>query len=180
MGKTEAPQNLIVGYLNKAHGTKGELFIWPLTDHPESTFAPGVDLSLGDANGDLPNEALTLRIESSRAYRRGFLVRFEGVHDRSGVDDLLGRYLMRAMDQIEELAEGETFYHDLLGMEVVTVEGERVGEVIEIYELRPADLLEIRGPEKTFMIPYISEMIQSVSVADNRMVLDPPPGLLEV
>jgi len=180
MGKTEAPQNLIVGHLNKAHGTKGELFIWPLTDHPESTFAPGVDLYLGDTNGDLPNEAPTLRIESSRAYRRGFLVRFEGVHDRSGVDDLLDRYLMRAMDQIEELAEGETFYHDLLGMEVVTVEGERVGEVIEIYELRPADILEIRGPEKSFMIPYISEMIQSVSVADNRMVLDPPPGLLEV
>ena len=70
--------------------------------------------------------------------------------------------------------------NDLLGMEVVTVEGEQVGEVIEIYELRPADLLEIRGPEKTFMIPYISAMIQSVSVEDNRIVLDPPPGLLEV
>ena len=50
--------------------------------------------------------------------------------------------------------------------------GTRMGEVIEIYELRPADLLEIRGPEKTFMIPYISAMIQSVSVEDNRIVLD--------
>ena len=50
----------------------------------------------------------------------------------------------------------------------------------EIYELRPADLLEIRGPEKNFMIPYVAEMIQSVSVAENRIVLDPPPGLLEV
>jgi len=180
MGNTEAPQHLVVGHLNKAHGTKGEIFIWPLTDHPESTFAPGVDLYLGDANGDLPTDPPTLRVESSRAYRRGFLVRFEGVHDRKGVDGLLDRYVMCAMEQIEELAEGETFYHDLLGMEVFTVEGEQVGEVIEVYELRPADLLEIRGPEKTFMIPYISEMIQSVSVADNRIVLDPPPGLLEV
>ena len=180
MGNTEAPQHLVVGHLNKAHGTKGEIFIWPLTDHPESTFAPGVDLYLGDANGDLPTDPPTLRIESSRAYRRGFLVRFEGVHDRKGVEGLLDRYVMRATEQIEELAEGETFYHDLLGMEVVTVEGEQVGEVIEVYELRPADFLEIRGPEKTFMIPYISEMIQSVSVADNRIVLDPPPGLLEV
>ena len=180
MGKTEAPKNLVVGHLNKAHGTKGEIFIWPLTDHPESTFALGVELYLGDANGDLPSDPPTLRIESSRAYRRGFLVRFEGVQDRGGMEGLLGRYVMRSMDQIEELEEGETFYHDLLGMEVVTVEGEQVGEVIEVYELRPADLLEIRGPEKTFMIPYISEMIQSVSVADNRIVLDPPPGLLEV
>ena len=180
MGKTETPKNLVVGHLNKAHGTKGEVFIWPLTDHPESMFAPGVDLYLSDANGDLPTDPPTLRIESSRAYRRGFLVRFEGVHDRTRMDGLLDRYVMRAMDQIEELAEGETFYHDLLGMDVVTVEGERVGEVIEVYELRPADLLEIRGPEKTFMIPFISEMIRSVSVADNRIVLDPPSGLLEV
>ncbi len=180
MGKTEAPQHLVVGHLNKAHGTKGEIFIWPLTDHPESTFASGVDLYLGDANGDLPADPQTLRIEASRAYRRGFLVRFEGVHDRHGVEGLLGQYVLLPMEQIEELAEGETFYHDLLGMEVVTVEGERLGEVIEIYELRPADLLEIRGPEKDFMIPYIAEMIQSVSVADNRIVLDPPPGLLEV
>ncbi len=180
MGKTEAPENLVVGHLNKAHGTKGEIFIWPLTDHPESTFAPGVDLYLGDANGDLSTDQPTLRIDVSRAYRRGFLVRFEGIHDRKGVEDLLGRYVLRAMDQIDALEEGETFYHDLLGMEVVTVEGERVGEVIEIYELKPADLLEIRGPEKDFMVPYIAEMIRSVSVADNRIVLDPPPGLLEI
>ena len=180
MGKTGAPKNLVVGHLNKAHGTKGEIFIWPLTDHPESTFAPGVDLYLGDANGDLPTHPLTLRIEESRAYRRGFLVRFEGVDYRGDMEGLLGCYLMRAMEEVEALEEGEIFYHDLLGMEVVTVEGERVGEVIELYELRPADLLEIRGPEKTFMIPYIAEMIRSVSVTDNRIVLDPPPGLLEV
>ena len=180
MGKTEAPQYLVVGHLNKAHGTKGEIFVWPLTDHPESTFAAGVVLYLGDTDGGLPTDPPTLTIEASRAYRRGFLVRFEGVNDRSGGDGLRGCYVMRGMEQIEELEEGETFYHDLLGMEVVTAEGELVGEVIEIYELKPADLLEIRGPEKDFMIPYISEMIQSVSVADNRIVLDPPPGLLEV
>ncbi len=180
MRKTEAPQHLVVGHLNKAHGTKGEIFIWPLTDHPESTFVPGVVLYLCDANGDLPTDPATLRIDASRAYRRGFLVRFEGVRDRRGLEGLLGRYVMRSMDQIEALEEGETFYHDLLGMEVVTVDGQRVGEVIEIYELKPADLLEIRGPERDFMIPFIAEMIQSVSVADNRIVLDPPPGLLEV
>ena len=180
MGKTEAPHHLVVGHLNKAHGTKGEIFIWPLTDHPESTFAPGVELYLCDANGDLPTDPPTLRIDASRAYRRGFLVRFEGVRDRPGLEGLLDRYVMRSMDEIEALEEGETFYHDLLGMEVVTVDGERVGEVIEIYELKPADLLEVRGPERDFMIPYVAEMIQSVSVAENRIVLDPPPGLLEV
>lgn len=180
MGKIEAPQFLVVGHLNKAHGTKGEIFIWPLTDHPESTFAPGVVLYLGDVNGDLPDDPPTLRIDASRAYRRGYLVRFEGVHDRHRMQGLLGRYVLRSMEQLEKPGEGETFYHELLGMEVVTVDGGRVGEVVEIYELKPADLLEIRGPERDFMIPFIGEIIHSVSVEDNRIIIDPPAGLLEV
>ena len=100
MGKTEAPQHLVVGHLNKAHGTKGEIFVWPLTDHPGSTFVPGVVLYLSDKNGDLPTDPPTLRIDASRAYRRGFLVHVEGVQDRPGLEGLLDRYVMRSMAQL--------------------------------------------------------------------------------
>ena len=180
MGKTDAPGHLVVGHLNKAHGTKGEVFIWPLTDHPESTFAPGVVLYLGDAEGAMSPGAPTRRIETSRAYRRGFLVRFEGVYDRSGAEALCDRYVLRALDDVDELEEGEVFYHDLLGMEVVTVDGDRIGEVTEVYEVRPSDLLEVTGPEKSILIPYISQMVHSVSVEENRIVLNPPEGLLDI
>ena len=180
MGRTDAPRHLVVGHLNKAHGTKGEVFIWPLTDHPESTFAPGVVLYLGDAEGVLSPDLPTRRIETSRAYRRGVLVRFEGVYDRTGSEALCDRYVLRALDDVGELEEGEVFYHDLLGMEVVTVDGDSIGEVTEVYELRTADLLEVRGPEKSILIPYISQVVQSVSVDENRIVLDPPDGLLDV
>ena len=180
MGKPDAPEHLVVGHLNKAHGTKGEVFIWPLTDHPESMFAPGVVLYLGDAQGVISPEMPTRRVETSRAYRRGYLVRFEGVYDRSGSEALCDRYVLREIDDVAELEAGEVFYHDLLGMEVVTLDGTNLGEVIEVYEVRPADLLEIRGPEKTILIPYIAQMVQSVSVEDNRILLDPPEGLLDV
>ena len=180
MGKTEAPRHLVVGHLNKAHGTKGEIFVWPLTDHPDSTFACGASLLLGDGEGALPPEPVVLVIAESRAYRRGFLLRFEGVHDRGGSTDLCGRYVLRAFDQVGRPEEGEVFYHDLLGMEVVTVDGRAVGEVVEVYELQPADLLEIRGPERSHMIPYLSTMIRSVDVEHNRIVLDPPDGLLDI
>ena len=180
MGKTEAPQHLVVGHINKAHGTKGEVFVWPLTDHPDSTFASGSSLLLGDEEGALPREPVALVIAESRAYRRGFLLRFEGVHDRGGSKDLCGRYVLRAFDQVGRPEEGEVFYHDLLGMEVVTVDGGEVGKVVEVYEIQPADLLEIRGPEKSYMVPYLSTMIRSVDVEHNQIVLDPPDGLLDI
>ena len=49
--------------------------------------------------------------------------------------------------------EGEYFYHQLLGMTVVTVEGEEIGEIVEVYEIRPADLLEVRGLPRPTSFP---------------------------
>ena len=97
MGRSE-PLYLVVGHLNKAHGTRGEIFAWPLTDHPESTFAPGVILYLGDETGDLPDPGIpSLKVEGVRPFRRGFLLRLEGIEDRTQAELLQGRYILRAV-----------------------------------------------------------------------------------
>ena len=51
MGR-EDPRFLVVGHISKSHGTKGELFVWPLTDHPGSVYAPVFVLTLADADAD--------------------------------------------------------------------------------------------------------------------------------
>ncbi len=175
------PSFLVVGHVNKAHGTKGELFVWPLTDHPESTFAPGVILFPGNDAGEAPDTSWpSLVLESVRPFRRGFLVRFEGIDDRDRAEALHGRYLFRPLSELEELEEGEIFYHQLLGMKVVTIHGEEIGQVVEVYELRPADLLEVRGPGGIRHIPFLRSMIREVDVTGGRLVIDPPEGLLDL
>jgi 16S rRNA processing protein RimM len=171
----------VVGHLNKAHGTKGELFVWPLTDHPESAFAPGVVLCLGDEAASAPDPSLPgLVIEAVRPFRRGFLLRVEGVADRIAAEALQGRYVMRAVEELEELAEGEVFYHQLLGMRVVTEGGEEVGKIVEVYELRPADLLEVRGPRGTCHIPFLASFVRRLDPVEGVLVIAPPEGLLDL
>jgi len=180
MGRTD-PAYLVVGHINKPHGTKGELFVWPLTDHPESVYAPGVVLLSGDEGADQPDLAAPpLRIRDVRDFRRGVLVSFEDVRDRSDAELLRGRYLFTEAASVEPLAEGEVFYHQLLGMEVVTNDGERLGEISEVYELRPADLLEVRGPRGEIMIPFLASIVVQVDTEARRMVVDPPEGLLDL
>ena len=112
------PSHLVVGYLNKPHGIKGEMYVSPLTDHPESVFASGVVLSLGGKDDDEPDPDLPpLRVDSTRPFRQGLLVHFGGVDDRSQAELLVGRYLFRAIDDLEPLAEGAVYYHQLLGLE---------------------------------------------------------------
>lgn len=171
----------MVGHLNKAHGTKGELFVWPLTDHPEGTFAPGVILYLGDDTGNAPDPARpSLRVEAVRPFRRGYLVRFEGVEDRDRAEGLQGRYLLRPREELKGLEDGEVFYHDLLGMRVETVSGEEVGRITEVYELRPADLLEVQGDARTVHIPFLRSIVRRIDLPGRKLVIDPPEGLLDL
>ena len=175
------PAFLVVGHVSKPHGTQGELFVQSLTDHPGNVFVPGVVLRLGDAEGSAPDADLPpLRIDEVRDFQRGFLVAFGGVDSRNAADLLRGRYLLLERDLLPPLAEGEVFYHQLAGMEVMLVDGTRVGEVTEVFELRPADLLEVRTDKGTVLIPFLQPMVQGVDVAGRRIVIDPPEGLLDL
>lgn len=180
-GEHDDPRHLAVGYLAKAHGTKGELFVQPLTDHPEGTYAPGVVVLLGHVEGNAPDPDLPpLRIQSVRPFRDGYLVTFHGVDDRNQAELLCRTYAYRETSELEPLADGELFQHQLIGMEVFTVEGVRVGAVTHVHELRPADLLEVRGEEKEYMIPFLDRIVTEVDPEEGRMVIDPPDGLLEL
>lgn len=181
MGRHD-PRFLVVGHLNRPHGTKGEIFVWPLTDHPESTYAPGVVLYLGSGDTGEPDPDLPpLRVETVRPFRKGYLVGFGGMDDRGQAERFQGYYLLRSVEELEPPAEDELFYHELLGLTVRTVEGTRVGVVREVFELRPADLLEVtRDDGRAAMIPFVGDILVEVDLDEGVLVIDPPEGLLEL
>ena len=174
------PPFLVVGHLNKVHGTKGEIFVWPLTDAPEETFAPGAEFALADGSGNAPDPALpSLQIESVRPYRRGFLAKFADVENRTKAGLFKGRYLLRPFDE-ESRGEEELYYHEMLGMRVESLAGEVIGEVREVYELNPAHLLEVEGLRGSLHIPFTREMVKSVDRGGDRIVVDLPDGFLDL
>lgn len=175
------PQRLVVGHVSKPHGTKGELFIWPLTDRPDEVFAEGRALLVGDESGAIDGETVEVIVERTRPFKRGVLVKLEGREDRSAVEDLAGRYVLVPVAEIAPLEEGEHFYHDLLGIEVETVDGQKVGQVREVYETEPAHMLEVRGEDgKLHLIPFSERIVKRVDVEARHIVIRPPPGLLEL
>ncbi|HSG08726.1 MAG TPA: ribosome maturation factor RimM [Longimicrobiales bacterium] len=180
MGHTD-PGFLVVGHLTKPHGIYGEIMVKPLTDHPEGTFAPGVVLFLADRGGQHPDLALPpLTIVGARHVRTGVIVGFRGIESRNEAEILRGRYLLREFAEVAPLQEGEVFHHQLLGMEVVTVDGVSLGTVREVYDLAPVELLEVRGAERETMIPFRKEIVREVDPKARRIVVDPPEGLLDL
>lgn len=176
------PAFLVIGHVRRAHGTRGELVVEGLTDHPGDVFVSGVVLRAGDARGHDPDPAAPpLQVVRARPFQGEWLVTFEDVNGRDAADRLRGRYLLIERERLPPLAEGEVRVHQLLGVEVFTADGGRVGEIVEVYEQRPADLLEVRtGKGKgTVLIPLLQHWIRELDVGGRRLVIDPPEGLLE-
>jgi 16S rRNA processing protein RimM len=180
-GEGAAPSHLVVGHIAKAHGTRGELFIAPLTDSPDAVFARGQELLLGDDDGVLADDAPSLVVETVRPFKRGYLVAFEGVQGREGAESLARRYLLLPAAALPEPEEGEVFYHELLGMRVETVAGEFAGTVREVFETEPHHLLEVvDGDGHRRLIPFAARIVQSIDRPGRRLVIDPPEGLLDL
>jgi 16S rRNA processing protein RimM len=157
------------------------VYVKPLTDHPESVFALGVVLRMAGDEGEAPDPDLPpLRVEATRPFQGGLLVHFGGVTTRDAAERLRGRYLVAPFETLAQLEEGELFFHQLLGLRVRTVEGREIGRVEEVYELDPADLLEVRGPEGTLLIPFSERIVREVDVDAGWVVIDPPEGLLDL
>lgn len=179
-GRVPEPEFLVVGHLAKPHGTGGEVLIRPLTDRPEEVFAPGRRVLLGDDRGEPGRSPTEHRVEASRPYKRGWLTKLEGVYDRTTAQELAGRYLLVPAEERGEPEEGEYYYHQLLGLDVETLDGEAVGRVREVYETDPHHLLEVKGSGGVHLIPFDRRFVRSVDLEAGRLVIDPPEGLLEL
>ena len=82
-------------------------------------------------------------------------------------------------DQARDLEEGEYWERDVVGSEVLTGDGTKVGTVIEVIPGPAQDLLEIDTGRGTRLVPFVSDIVTSVDTATRRVVIDPPEGLLE-
>ncbi len=133
------PPFLVVGRILRPHGVRGELFVASLTDREAETFRPGRELRVAGERDLEPDPNLpAFHVEAARPFKKGLLLRFEGVASRTEAEILKDRELLLPFHQAEPLDENELFQHQLLGLSVSTTEGRTVGRVVEFYEVEPA------------------------------------------
>jgi 16S rRNA processing protein RimM len=166
---------LVVGRIGRAHGIKGEVSVEVRTDEPELRLAPGAVLATDPASAG-PLTIATGRVQSGR-----LMLRFEGVKDRTGAEALRNILLIAEVDPEETPEDPEEFYdHQLIDLDVVTTDGTEVGRIAEISHLPYQDLLIVKRPDGSeVMVPFVSEIVPEIDLAEQRAVIDPPPGLLE-
>jgi 16S rRNA processing protein RimM len=169
-----ADETFVAARIGRPHGLRGEVTVQVRTDDPDGRFVVGaVFPTEPPARGPL-----TLR--SVRVHQGTYLLGFEGHPDRSAAEALRGTLLLVADEDLGEGDEEGWREEDLLGFAVTLPDGTALGTVAGL-QLRPVqDLLVVRTPRGEVLVPFVDELVPEVDEEARRVVVDPPPGLLEL
>jgi 16S rRNA processing protein RimM len=171
--------DLVVGRVVKAHGITGEVVVEIRTDDPDSRFAPGVRLRGRPGRGDGPEREFV--VESSRPHSGRLLVRLAGIEDRTAAEALRGILFVIDSADLPPIEDPDEFYdHQLEGLRVRTVDGREVGTVSEVLHTAAGELLAVRAGEREVLVPFVREIVPTVSLKERTIEIDPPDGLLEL
>jgi 16S rRNA processing protein RimM len=170
----------LVGRVRRAHGIRGELVIETLTDAPDAIFAAGRRVFAGTKNGDPTADRQELHIIRSTPFKGGLIVAFEGIDDKGSADAWRERTLLLPGDEVDPPDPDELFIHDLVGMRVVRVSGEAIGDVAEVFELPQGLIMEVRrAAAKPVLLPFDEHTVTEVDVAGRVIRVDPVEGLID-
>lgn len=159
---------MTAGIIGPAHGLRGEVLVDVRSDDPE-LWAPGSLFSLEDS----PLAELT--ISGARIHKERLLVSFEEITSREKAEELRGARLL-----VEEHEEEDAWYpHQLKGLKALTPKGEELGTVSGIRFGSAQDLLLVRTPEATVMVPFVAQIVPKVDLESGVVTIDAPPGLFD-
>jgi 16S rRNA processing protein RimM len=165
-----------IGEIVRPHGLAGSVRVMPLTDRPER-FQGLTECVLWDVAREERERRRILATE-----RRGVavIVSLDGCRSVEAASALVGRLIAVPEAEALPLAPGQFYPWQLEGCRVRTEAGEEIGEVTGIESSAAHALWVVRGASGEHLIPAVPEIVLDVDLADRRVVIRPPEGLLEL
>src|SRR5262249_49092528 len=165
---------VVVARILRPHGLHGELVLESLTDVPDRLEKTVGFLLL---SGGIPMREV--RVVSRRFFNGKHVFKFEGIENLSQAEMMRGMELAVPETELGPLHNDQFFIHQLIGMKVQLKDGTELGSVTNVLRTGGVDVLEI-GTQGNLLIPFAAEICVDVNVKENRLIIDPPEGLLQI
>lgn len=167
---------VLVGKVAKPHGIKGELKIFPYSGQPEDfTFFKEIFLFNRDKS-----EGKNFTVTRSRGQGKFAILKLDGIEGRDSSELLSGQEVWASKEMLPPLEDDEFYWHEMVGLQVVTDAGRHLGTVTSLFASGAQDILVITGTGQEYLIPAQNEFIVTVDNETNTLVVSPPAGLLEI
>ncbi|MBN2179899.1 MAG: 16S rRNA processing protein RimM [Deltaproteobacteria bacterium] len=106
-----------------------------------------------------------------------FLLDLDGVKTRDASEVLIGCSIFAPSYTLKKLPEGEYYWHDIIGLEVVTDDGLSLGRIETIVPTGSNDVYVCTGGEREILLPAIDDVIKEIDVEKGTMVVTLIEGL---
>tara|TARA_Y100001968_G_scaffold322646_1_gene359096 strand:+ start:48 stop:578 length:531 start_codon:yes stop_codon:yes gene_type:complete len=169
---------MTIGEIVAPQGLKGDIRIKPYSDFPERFTKPGKRWI--QKNNGLPIE-INLTKGTLIPGKTIYVLSIEGVSNRSSAEEIIGWKLVMPIDSRPNLEEDEYHYFDLIGLEAIDGANKTlIGYVTDLIK-GGNDLLEIQLVNgKKVLVPFVKEIVPEIEIKEKWLLLNPPPGLLEL
>lgn len=165
-----------VGEIVNTHGLRGELKILSTTHFPEERFRQGSELVI--EHPKFP-ERIPVTVESSRVHKNIYLIKLKNFNHINEVEKFKGGLLKVSSRFLGELEPGEYYHHEIIGCEVFTEEGEKLGVISEILSPGANDVWVVeREVGKPVLVPYIDDVVKQVDVEEKKVIIHLMEGLI--
>jgi len=164
---------ILLGTVVRPHGIRGELKIRPHTEQPANLCRYRRMYLAADADGEVI-ECTDVR---ARVSGRLIILKVPGCTDRNRAEQLVGWHLWLAASDLPPAGPDEVYLHTLMNKRARTVDGRVLGTIRELLG-GGQERLVIREGENEYLVPAVRAFIAAVD--DDEVVLDLPPGLLEM
>ena len=139
-----------------AFGIKGWLKLHTFTESPDSLDAYASWLLKSDKGWQ------EFELEDFAVNVKGVVAKLKGCDDRSAAEKLIKCDIGIPRDALEDAGEGEVFWFDLIGCDVVNVAGEKLGKIETLLETGANDVLVVKLGSEEILIPYLDDVVLNV------------------
>lgn len=168
---TGEPVYLVIGYLRRPHGVRGEIIMDLHTDFPDR-IKSGRKVLIGEKH-----QPLTL--DTVRVHNTGLLISFNGVDTPEDAGKYRNQWVYVKASEVPPLPEGKYYKYELIGLDVVDENGNPLGKLTEILETGANDVYVVRDDSgKEILLPAIPSVILDLNMGRRLLRVHLLDGLI--
>ena len=163
-----------VGKIVNTQGLQGEMRVLSVTDFAEERFKKGAELALFDEKDQFVQ---IVTIASHRKHKNFDIIKFKDMYHINAIEKYKGYSLKVSEEDLNDLDDGESYYHEIIGLEVY--EGENlIGTIKEILQPGANDVWVVKQKGKRdLLLPYIPPVVLNVDIPNKRVEVEILEGL---
>ena len=156
-------EKIIIGKIGAVRGLNGELKLIPLTD-----FADRFDnLEKVDIDGKI------LQVDYVKSVGKNLVIRFNDYTNRESAQKLTSKLMKVDKSEAAPLTEGEFYTFDIIGLEVLDLNKNKLGKVTEVLKTGSNDVFVTKVDDgREILIPALKRVVKKIDLENRIMLVD--------